>query len=133
MTGRGAWAAAAVHGLQQGRMRRGRRAYRAGLEAEAQVSGHYAARGATILARRWRVAEGEIDLVVAWPGTVAFVEVKSGRYAAEAISERQWRRLEAAALRFTVEQETGDAILRFDAAFVGVDGALDVVENARGF
>jgi putative endonuclease len=133
MTGQGAWAAAAVYGLQQGRVRRGRRAYRAGLEAEEQVSGHYAARGATILARRWRVAEGEIDLVVAWPGTVAFVEVKSGLHAVEAISERQWQRLEAAALRFTVEHETGDAVVRFDAAFVGIDGALDIVENARGF
>lgn len=94
---------------------------------------HYVATGATVLARRWRVAEGEVDLVVAWPGTVAFVEVKAGRHAADSISERQWRRLEAAALRFTVETETGNAALRFDAAFVGADGTLDVVENARGF
>ena len=97
------------------------------------VARHYAAAGASIVGRRWRVAEGEIDLIAAWPGLVAFVEVKAGRHAPNAITERQWRRLEAAALRFTVEAETGDTALRFDAAFIGVDGRLEVVENARGF
>lgn len=86
-----------------------------------------------MLARRWRVPEGEIDLVVAWPGLIAFVEVKAGLHARDAIAERQWRRLEAAALRFTMQHETGDTALRFDAALVAADGALDVVENARGF
>lgn len=112
---------------------RGHSAYHAGLAAEHVAVRHYSDAGATILARRWRVAEGEIDIVAAWPGMIVFVEVKAGRHAAAAIAERQWQRLEAAALRFTVETETGDTPLRFDAALVGVDGTLEIVENARGF
>lgn len=94
---------------------------------------HYESLGGIVVARRWRCAEGEIDLVVTLPDTVVFVEVKSGRHAAEAISERQWSRLEAAALRYTLSVETGAAMLRFDAALLGPDGVLDIVENARGF
>ena len=101
--------------------------------AEELVARHYNEVGATILARRWRVAEGEIDIVAAWSGMIAFVEVKAGRHAAAAITERQWQRLEAAALRFTVDAETGDTPMGFDAALVGVDGTLEIVENARGF
>jgi putative endonuclease len=88
-----------------------------------------------VLARRWRVPEGEIDLIVAIGGVIAFVEVKTGRAATrrDAITERQWKRLEAAALRYTVEAETGATPVRFDAAFVDASGAVDVVENARGF
>lgn len=116
-----------------GRHVRGLAAWQAGLAAEEAVSRRYGADGARIEARRWRCREGEIDLVVRQPDCLVFVEVKCGRHAAEAISERQWRRLEAAALRYTVEHATGDTCLRFDAALVGPDGAVSIVENARGF
>jgi putative endonuclease len=118
---------------RSGRRLRGLSAWHAGLAAEEAVARRYGADGARIEARRWRCREGEIDLVVRLPDCLVFVEVKCGRHAAEAISERQWRRLEAAALRYTVEQETGDTCLRFDAALVGPDGAVSIVENARGF
>jgi putative endonuclease len=117
-----------------GRAARGRVAHRAGVAAEDAAARAYERRGARVLARRWRRSEGEIDLVVAEPdGGIAFVEVKAGRRAAEAISARQWARLEAAALRYIVEHRTGDAPVRFDAALVAADGAVTVVENARGF
>jgi putative endonuclease len=115
------------------RQMRGRAACRAGAAAEDVAASRYGREGGRIEARRWRCREGEIDLVVQMPDCLVFVEVKSGRNAAEAISERQWRRLEAAALRYTVEHETGDTCLRFDAALVGPDGAVSIVENARGF
>jgi putative endonuclease len=117
-----------------GRAARGRRAHRSGVAAEEAVARAYERRGGRIVARRWRRPEGEIDLVVAdGAGGVAFVEVKAGRRAAEAISDRQWARLEAAALRYMVENRTGDAPVRFDAALVAPDGAVTVVENARAF
>jgi putative endonuclease len=122
------------------RRRRGRLANRAGQAAEDAVARHYEAQGWTVAARRWRAGGpasaggGEIDLIMRRGGAVAFVEVKSGRAAAtgrDAITPAQWARLEAAAIRYTVHAQTGDATLRFDAAFVGADGAIAVVENAR--
>lgn len=117
------------------RAARGRSAHDAGRAAEDIAARHYEAIGGAIAARRWRVAEGEIDLVVRLPGVLVFVEVKSGRHAArrDMISARQWLRLEAAALRYMVASETGETQMRFDAAFIGPDGAVDVVENARSF
>ncbi|SDZ89535.1 YraN family protein [Rubrimonas cliftonensis] len=115
------------------RARRGGRNHRAGLAGEDAAARFYESRGAEVLARRWRAPEGEIDLIVRDGGVIAFVEVKSGRGALrrDAIGPRQWARLEAAAVRYMLHAETGDAPVRFDAAFVGPDGAVDVVENAR--
>lgn len=129
-SGRGACPGA---GAADARRHRGRSAHLAGLAAEGAVADLYGRRGGTVLARRWRAPEGEIDLVVQMPDALVFVEVKSGRHAAHAISERQWSRLEAAALRYTVACETGETPMRFDAAIVGGDGTVAVVENARGF
>jgi putative endonuclease len=111
----------------------GRRNHRAGLAAEETVARHYAARGGEVLERRWRCPEGEIDLIVQMPDALAFVEVKSGRAALtrDCITAAQWSRLEATALRYMVAAETGQATVRFDAAFVGPDGAVEIVENAR--
>jgi putative endonuclease len=122
-----------------GRALRGRAAHLAGLAAEDAAARWYEARGGRVLARRWRAPRGEgggeIDLVVRTPEAIAFVEVKTGAAATrrDAITARQWARLEAAALRYTMEHQTGETPLRFDAAFVGPDGAVAVVENARGF
>lgn len=122
------------------RRRRGRLAHRAGQAAEEAVARHYEAQGWIIAERRWRAGGpaaaggGEIDLIVRREDQIAFVEVKSGRAAAtgrDSITPAQWARLEAAAIRYTVDAQTGDAILRFDAAFVGPDGVIAVVENAR--
>jgi putative endonuclease len=117
----------------------GETARQAGLAAEEIVARRYVARGGRIEARRWRAPRadggGEIDLVVRLPEALVFVEVKAGRAAAErrdAIRESQWRRLENAALRYIVSTQTGETTLRFDAAFVGPDGAVAIVENARG-
>ncbi len=115
------------------RARRGARNHLAGLAGEDATVRFYETRGAEVLARRWRAPEGEIDLIVRDGGVIAFVEVKTGRGALrrDGITARQWARLEAAAMRYMLHAETGDAPVRFDAAFVGPDGAVDVVENAR--
>ncbi len=120
---------------------RGRAAHFAGLAAEAAVARRYEALGGVVEARRWRapgaraLGAGEIDLVVSLGPLLVFVEVKAGRAAVgrDVISPRQWARLEAGAEAYMLAHQTGDRPVRFDAAFVGVDGALDVVENARSF
>ena len=119
--------------------RRGNAARLAGVAAEEVAARWYEARGGVIEARNWRARRedggGEIDLVVRRSDALIFVEVKAGRSARrrDVIRESQWLRLEKAALRYIVECETGDPVdLRFDAAFVGPDGVVSVVENARG-
>lgn len=111
----------------------GRRNHRAGLAAEDIAARWYQARGAEVLARRWRGPEGEIDIVLREGGCLVFVEVKAGRTAEarDVISAAQWARLERTALRYMLLAQTGEIPARFDAAFVGADGAVAVVENAR--
>lgn len=97
----------------------------------------YAARGARILARRYRVRGGEIDLVVEEAGTLVFVEVKARprlATAAHALTAAQWQRLEATATRFMLDYGIGaDAPLRFDVVLVDGRGAAEVIENAGQF
>lgn len=68
---------------------------RAGEERAAQ---HLTGQGYTVLARNWRCAQGEIDIVAAHGEHLAVVEVKTRRTAAfghpfEAIDRRKRRRL----------------------------------------
>lgn len=113
------------------RQARGAKAHRAGAAAEDAAARRYAEAGGTILARRWRRAEGEIDLVVREGDALVFVEVKSGAHARDSIDARRRARLSAAASRYLAEQAAPDwGECRFDAAFVDRWGAVDVVENA---
>ena len=119
---------------QQNRRRRiGAASHRVGMAAEDAVARKYAREGAAILARRWRCREGELDLVVREPDGLVFVEVKrrKRRMVDDPVGERQWRRLEAAALQYIVKAETGEAPMRFDLAVVGADGTIEVIKNAR--
>ena len=120
-------------------MRRARTNYLSGLSAEDQVARAYQKRGADILARRHRNEGGEIDLILRLDGILIFVEVKRRKNSAalaEAITPRQWQRLGMAATHYmmTRKDETGPvAGCRFDAALVGADGSLEIIENARSF
>jgi putative endonuclease len=83
-----------------------RLAYRLGVDAEALAAAHFTAAGYRVLARRYKVAGGEIDLIVRDATTVAFVEVKARRtldIGLEAISLRAWRRIAAAADLFMAD------------------------------
>lgn len=110
----------------------GLRGHLGGIAAEEAVERHYAARGGTVLARRWRSAAGEIDLIIDDGGTAVFVEVKARqdhRTAAEAITPRQWRRVAASAEVFMSEAGRMGGDMRFDAALVNGQGAVEVIEN----
>ena len=74
------------------------------------------------IARRFRSRGGEIDLVVARGGLVAFVEVKarpSVAEAAEALGQAQWRRVAAASEAFIAGRpHLAPRDRRFDAVLV---------------
>jgi putative endonuclease len=76
-----------------------------GAAAEAKVADALVVDGWTVLARNWRGAGGEIDVVVERDGKLRFVEVKARTgpddlVGLEAIGEHKQRRLRAAAEAF---------------------------------
>ncbi len=81
-----------------------------GAAAEAKVASALEDDGWRVLARNWRGAGGEIDLVVEREGRLRFVEVKA-RMAPddvaglEAIGDHKQRRLRAAAQAFLADYE----------------------------
>lgn len=115
-----------------------------GARAEAEAADWYRQRGYKVLARNWRCADGELDLVVLAPdGTVVFSEVKarsSGRFGvpAEAVTLDKQRRLRMLAVQFLRANPArgtpgrpgrrGNA-LRFDVVSVR-DGRIEVLQAA---
>ena len=99
-----------------------RRAYRWGWWAERLAAGLLRVKGYRVLARRFRAPGGEVDLVVRRGGLVVFVEVKARRdpaQAAEAIGERQRRRVARAAEAFVARHpELAGCAMRFDAVLI---------------
>ena len=105
-----------------------------GLSAEDRVAARYERRGARVMARRWRSAAGEIDLVVEERGVIVFVEVKSAASharAAERLGPRQAARVMRAAEAFVAGEAAGALTeMRFDVALVDGAGRVKIVENA---
>ena len=106
----------------------GRRlAFRRGHAAELLCLWHLRLRGYRILARRFRVPSGEIDLIARRGRVLAVIEVKarpSLATASEAISPRQRRRVARALEHFLAQRpELAGLDLRFDVMLV-VPGRL---------
>jgi len=115
----------------------GVQAHATGLAAEAGVLRHYLRAGLSVVARRWRGQGGEIDLIARDAHGYVFVEVKAARTlaaAAERLTQRQMRRIAAAAEEFLcgVAGGLGNA-MRFDVALVDGQGRIEVRENAIFF
>ena len=75
-------------------------AFRRGLSAESRAAALLLAKGYRIIARRFRTAVGEVDIVARRGRSLVFIEVKARERledAAEAVTERQRRRIIAAA------------------------------------
>lgn len=108
-----------------------------GEAGEALAARHLETSGWRILARRWRAAGYEIDLVAERDGVIAFVEVKTRRGgalapAAAAVDHRKRRRI-AAAAAIGARRWAGATAFRFDV--VGVEWTprgprIDHLENA---
>lgn len=97
-------------------------AERRGRRAETVAAWLLRAKGYRILARRFRVHAGEIDLIVRRGRVVAFVEVKARGTradAAEAVSSHQRRRIASAAATWLARHdEMAGFTMRFDAVLV---------------
>ena len=100
-----------------------------GRSAEERAAELLEASGYTLLARRYRVRGGEVDLIAADPdGVLAFVEVKAravGADALAAVGARQRARIVTGALTYIAETpERAASPLRFDVIAVDGTGAL---------
>lgn len=115
----------------------GKVSYLAGLAAEESVANQYRRRGMTMAARRWRGRAGEIDLIARNGEQVVFIEVKKSKTfarAAEALSQRQMARIQAAGAEFLAGEPCQlDTEVRFDVALVDAQGQIEVIEYAIGF
>lgn len=118
------------------RRARGRMAHLSGAAAEGIVERHYTDSGATVLARRWRGQQGEIDLVLRDDSGLVFVEVKAAAGFDRAIASLrpvQMARICGAAEEFAGTQPDGLlSCMRFDLAAVDGHGQVKVLENAFG-
>ena len=97
-------------------------AFRWGLSAESRAAAYLIAKGYRIVARRWRSPVGEVDIVARRRQVLVFVEVKARAQldsAAESITERQQRRIAAAAAAWLAEHpDDGNCDIRFDAVLI---------------
>lgn len=107
-----------------------------GEAAEDRVAALYARSGRSIVARRWRVRGGEIDIVARDGDAVVFVEVKQSAdhaRAAESLRPAQIRRLMDAASIWIADEPAGqDTEVRFDVALVDAAGRIEILANAFG-
>jgi putative endonuclease len=94
----------------------------------------YVANGYEVLARNWRVREGEIDIVVRRARTLVFCEVKSRSSLdygtpAEAVTREKRDRVRHLAAQYLQVSPVRAREIRFDIAAV-VDGHLEMIEGA---
>ena len=109
-----------------------------GSAGERLAAGWLEARGFRILARNWRCAYGELDIVAEEAGELVFVEVKTRRGVAygapeEAITASKRAHLVAAAQRYLAEAQRETEPYRIDVVAVQIEerGRLVAVRHHR--
>lgn len=108
-----------------------------GASAEELVTERYRTAGYTILARNWRGAAGELDIVAGRGRTVAFVEVKARRRAridspAVAVDAGKQRRLRATAAQWLAANGSTGRSARFDVVAVTGEGDERRIDEFTG-
>jgi putative endonuclease len=97
-------------------------AFRVGLSAESRAAAYLIAKGYRIVARRFKSAVGEIDIVARRGRVLVFAEVKARDRlddAAWSVLPRQQRRVAAAAGAWLAEHpDDAQCHIRFDAVLV---------------
>jgi putative endonuclease len=116
--------------------RRGAPRHSFGRRSERLAERHLRWRGYRILARNFRAAGAEIDLVALDGETLVFVEVKARRSTvagapAEAVDERKQRRLRRAAAIFTARRRADGRPMRFDVVAISGEGRSRTLEHLR--
>jgi putative endonuclease len=105
---------------------------------ESAVAVWYEVHGYRVVARNWRVREGEIDVIACRGATIVFCEVKTRRgdaygAPAEAVTFRKQARLRKLAVLWLAAHDARADVLRFDVASVTPNGHgwdVDVLEAA---
>jgi putative endonuclease len=106
---------------------------------EDAVAAWYEAAGYSVVARNWRVREGELDVIARRNGVLVFCEVKTRRGdafggPAEAVTARKQARIRGLAAQWLSANRTRADVLRFDVAAVRPNGRgdwiVDVIEAA---
>ena len=114
--------------------KRRKAAFRLGVWAERLAAVWLTLKGYRILARRFRTARGEIDLIVKRADTIAFVEVKARRQLDQAIESvgPQTRRRISDAARIWISQNTYNPnnVYRFDVVAISLRHLPHHIENA---
>ena len=105
--------------------------YVTGLLGERKAERWLVRRGMRCVARRYRAANGEIDLVMLDGDTVVFVEVKSRPYGAQgagiqAVTRDKRRRMTGAATMFLASRGWMGKPARFDVVEISAEGVLHV-------
>lgn len=106
---------------------------RLGAHGERVAARRYEALGYEVVARNWRCAEGELDLVLRGERALVFAEVKtrtSDRFGhpAEAVTPAKQRRIRRLAQRFCAETGMRAPRLRFDVVAV-LRGQVEIIED----
>jgi putative endonuclease len=110
-----------------------------GREGESAAASLYARRGFSVVARNWRSAAGELDLILTRGPLVVFCEVKTrsgtslgGGY--EAVTARKRRKLRQLAELFLSVNGVRAGAVRFDVASVelrpGAAASVELFEDA---
>ena len=111
----------------------GLRNYQDGLAAEDSAAVEMQLRGASVLERRWRSPQGEIDLICREGDEFVFVEVKKAAThdaAAERLTDRQTKRIINTAYDYLADVPNGMmAFWRVDAALVDRFGRVEILTN----
>ncbi len=107
-----------------------------GVVGETLVASYLEGQGAEIIARNWRIKEGEIDIVARLDRTLLFVEVKSRTSSAfghplEAIDRAKAHRLQRLALAWIALHDQWGADYRIDAAAVNFHNGLKPIIDYR--
>jgi putative endonuclease len=89
--------------------------------------------GYTILARNYRIASGEIDIIAREDNILVFIEVKTCRSSSFGepetwVSERKQQQIEKVALGYLQEHDIQDVDCRFDVVAVKLSGGKSRVK-----
>ncbi len=106
---------------------------RLGAHGERLAARRYQSAGYEVVARNWRCADGELDLVLRGPGVLVFAEVKtrsSDRFGvpAAAVTPAKQRRIRRLAQRFCAETGERARELRFDVVSI-LRGQVEILEG----
>lgn len=107
---------------------------RLGAAGERQAAAWYEAHGYRVVARNWRGADGEIDLILTRDRLTVFCEVKTRTSAAfgvpaEAVGRIKQRKVRQLAMAWADQAAVRPREIRFDVAAI-LAGELEIIEGA---